>query len=188
MGRAVRDQAYQQGSCSSPTKVCSEHNKLVEEGRKEWMSKNGGATESFTDIEKTAATIIAGGGVLRAIKAGYEAIVGVEAASVVSTVGAQSALQGAQLRIQLTAEQAAGARMPAELTGYTKHGLNQAISRDGVGVAPHSILNAFSNPLSISGQSGGRFMLTGRDAVIVVNKEGKVITTWATNSAGVRIP
>lgn len=66
------------------------------------------------------------------------------------------------------------------------HGLNQAISRDGVGVAPGAILDAVRNPLSITGQSGGRFMMTGKDAVVIVNHQGKVITTWATNAAGVR--
>ncbi|MGE8273684.1 hypothetical protein, partial [Stenotrophomonas sp.] len=45
---------------------------------------------------------------------------------------------------------------------------------------------AVRNPLSITGQSGGRFMMTGKDAVVIVNHQGKVITTWATNAAGVR--
>jgi len=68
-----------------------------------------------------------------------------------------------------------------------RHGLNQAISREGVGVSTRAILDAFKNPLSITGQSGGRFVLTGRDAVVVVNAEGQLISTWATGSAGFRI-
>jgi hypothetical protein len=48
-------------------------------------------------------------------------------------------------------------------------------------------MDAFKNPTSIVGQSGGGFMLTGSDAVVVVNAEGRVITTWATNSAGFRV-
>jgi hypothetical protein len=101
--------------------------------------------------------------------------------------GGANAARAALLRMQLAAEEVAGARLPATLTGYTKHGLNQAISRDGLGVSTRAILDAFQNPLSISGQAGGAFQLVGRDAVVIVNSQGKVITTWATNSAGVRL-
>jgi hypothetical protein len=104
-----------------------------------------------------------------------------------SATGASSAAQGALLRAQLAAEEVAGARLPQAITGYTRHGLNQAISREGVGVSTRAILDAFKNPLSITGQSGGRFVLTGTDAVVVVNAEGQVISTWATGSAGFRI-
>jgi hypothetical protein len=48
-------------------------------------------------------------------------------------------------------------------------------------------MDACKNPTSIVGESGGRFMLTGGDAAVVVNAEGKVVTTWATNSAGWRV-
>lgn len=109
--------------------------------------------------------------------------VGIEGAQ----LAASSARQGALLRAQLAAEEVAGARMPSVLKGYTDHGLNQAIMRDGVGVSPRAILDAWQNPLSIAGQSGGRFMVTGADGVMVVNAEGRVITTWATNSAGLRV-
>lgn len=99
---------------------------------------------------------------------------------------ASSLVNAARLRMQLKAEELAGTRLPSEISGYSRHGLNQAISRDGVGVAPSAILDAFKNPLNITGQSGGRFMMTGKDAVVVVNQDGKVITTWVTNAAGVR--
>jgi hypothetical protein len=89
--------------------------------------------------------------------------------------------------MQLAAEEIAGARMPGQLAGYTKHGINQTISRDGVGVSTRAILDAFQNPTKIFGQAGGRFGFVGRDAVVVVNSEGQVVTTWATGSAGVRI-
>lgn len=36
------------------------------------------------------------------------------------------------------------------ITGYTKHGLNQAIGRNGVGVKPSAILDAVRNPVNIS--------------------------------------
>jgi hypothetical protein len=74
-----------------------------------------------------------------------------------------------------------------KLTGYTRHGLNQAIGRDGgVGVAPRAILDAVKSPVQVIEQSGGRTLYAGRDASVVLNKNGQVITTWGTNSAGVR--
>lgn len=114
-----------------------------------------------------------------------------EGVELVGAGGKANAAQGALLRAQLAAEEAAGARLPTGITGYTRHGLNQAISRDGVGVAVRAIRDAFNRPLSIAGRAGERgasFTFTGKDAVVVVNGEGKVITTWATNSAGVRVP
>ena len=35
------------------------------------------------------------------------------------------------------------------ITGYTKHGLNQAIGRNGVGVKPSAILDAVRNPVNV---------------------------------------
>ena len=105
--------------------------------------------------------------------------------------GGSSAAQGAMLRMQLVAEEVAGARLPQSLTGYTKHGINQAISRDGFGVSPATILDAFNNPTSVIGQTGkygGAFQMTGKNGVIVVNPQGQIITTWGTNSAGLRAP
>ncbi|WP_342120715.1 hypothetical protein [Pseudoduganella sp. OTU4001] len=183
MQKTVDRQALQDGRCTSPTISCSNQNANYDVAMKR---ENG--IEPFTGGETAAATYVAGGGILRVVKSLWGAVFGSAAGAGATTTGAESALQAARLRMQLSAEETAGARLPGQLAGYTKHGLNQAISRDGVGVAPHAILDAFKNPLSISGQSGGRFMMTGKDAVIVVNSEGKVITTWATNSSGVRVP
>jgi RHS repeat-associated protein len=83
----------------------------------------------------------------------------------------------------------AGARQGGgPITGFTKHGINQAISRDGVGVANHAILDAVKNPKQVVQQSGGRTMYVGRDATVITNAQGKVISTWANGSAGTRIP
>ncbi|WP_373747233.1 hypothetical protein [Neisseria dentiae] len=71
---------------------------------------------------------------------------------------------------------AAGARFA--LTGFTRHGLNQAISRGGVGVSNRAILNTMSNPTKITYQSGGRVRFTGSQGGVVLNNQGKVITTW----------
>jgi hypothetical protein len=40
----------------------------------------------------------------------------------------------------------------------------------------------------VEAQPGGRYKYVGKDAVVILNQNGKVITTWATNSAGWRIP
>jgi RHS repeat-associated protein len=101
-------------------------------------------------------------------------------------IQASSAAQGALLRQQLAAEEAAGLQMPRSLTGYRYHGLDQAISREGVGVSHEAIFDAWQNPVNIAGQSGGRFLIQGRNADIVVNSEGQIITTWAHGSTGFR--
>jgi RHS repeat-associated protein len=73
------------------------------------------------------------------------------------------------------------------IKGYTRHGLAQAIARDGGrGVSPSAILDAIRSPLSKSVQADGATIYTGKDAVVIVSKEGRVITTHATNSAGRR--
>jgi hypothetical protein len=74
-----------------------------------------------------------------------------------------------------------------ESTGYTKHGLNQAISRDGVGVAGHAILDAVRNPIKTIAQSEGRVKYVGQNATVVLNEAGEVLTTYARNSNGWRI-
>lgn len=43
-------------------------------------------------------------------------------------------------------KQAVDYGLPTKITGYTEHGLNQALSRDGVGVAPSAILDTINNP------------------------------------------
>jgi RHS repeat-associated protein len=74
-----------------------------------------------------------------------------------------------------------------KITGYTKHALNQAISRDGVGVSPRAILDAVKKPLMTIPQKNGAIKYVGQNATVVLNQFGKVITTWARNSAGTRI-
>lgn len=82
---------------------------------------------------------------------------------------------------------AAEAEMIAgKISGFTKHGLNQAISRDGVGVANTAILDAVKNPVKTVMQAEGKVKYVGKDATVVLNKDGKVISTWATSGNGVR--
>ena len=73
------------------------------------------------------------------------------------------------------------------ITGYTKHGLNQAIAREGVGVKPSAILDTVRNPTKVISQSDGRIKYVGRQAVVVVNSDEKVITTYAKSSAYTRV-
>lgn len=72
------------------------------------------------------------------------------------------------------------------ITGYTRHGLNSAISRNGAGVSPLSILNTVRNPISTQLQSNGTTRYTGSNSVVVLNPQGQIVTTWPTNSSGQR--
>jgi RHS repeat-associated protein len=63
---------------------------------------------------------------------------------------------------------------------YTKHGLDQALGRDGgKGVADAAIRHTIKNPTKVKPQSGGRIRLESSQAVVVLNKFGQIITTWA---------
>ncbi len=75
----------------------------------------------------------------------------------------------------------------AIITGFTKHGLNQAISRDGVGVSSQAIIDAVKNPVEMVNQAKGAIMYIGKNAIVILNRVGKVVTTWARNSLGRRI-
>jgi RHS repeat-associated protein len=73
------------------------------------------------------------------------------------------------------------------IKGYTQHGLEQAIERDaGRGVSPSAILEAVRSPVSESVQADGATRYVGQNAVVIVNEDGGVVTTWPTTSAGVR--
>ena len=134
------------------------------------------AGTAFDPSRSTGARVFAGGAAIAAILPGLQELKPLEeglaafstavragegvggATTTLESAGlrAESALQGSLLNQQLAAEDVAGARMPSEIGGYTSHGLDQAISREGVGVSVPSILDSFNNPLSIAGQSGGR--------------------------------
>ena len=74
------------------------------------------------------------------------------------------------------------------ITGYTVHGLHQAIGREGVGVSPRAMLDAIRNPLNVTKRSGGITQYKGRHAVVRLNAHGEVVTTWARGRSGYRIP
>ena len=66
------------------------------------------------------------------------------------------------------------------ITGYTRHGLEQAIGRDGGrGVSASSMLDAVKNPKKvISGSSPGTTQYRGKKATVVLNEKGEVVTTF----------
>ena len=72
------------------------------------------------------------------------------------------------------------------ITGYTKHGLNQAIGRNGVGVKPSAILDAVRNPVNVAAKIDklGRLstQYKGKQSTVVLNKIGKVVSCWAKSS------
>ena len=71
-----------------------------------------------------------------------------------------------------------------KITGYTNHGLNQAIGRDGgKGVKPSAILDAVNNPKKVvPGSSVGSTIYKGKKATVVLNDDGKIITTAGSSS------
>lgn len=75
-----------------------------------------------------------------------------------------------------------------KITGYTKHGTEQALGRDGgIGVSNKAITEAVKNPvIDPISQSGGTTKYIGKDATVVLNQDGKVVTTWANSSSGTR--
>lgn len=72
------------------------------------------------------------------------------------------------------------------IKGFTKHGINQAISRDGVGVSVEAILDTIRNPVKLKPQARGAMMVIGKEAVVILSEAGKVITTWARSSSAWR--
>ena len=65
------------------------------------------------------------------------------------------------------------------ITGFTRHGINQVISRGGVGVSNQAILATMRNPSRIYSQiSNQSIRYVGPNATVVTNQSGRVITAW----------
>ena len=80
-----------------------------------------------------------------------------------------------------------------KITGYTKHGTEQALGRDGgLGVSNGAIQDAVANPVEVNPQIptkpgyGPTTEYVGKDATVILNQDGKVVTTWGINSKGLR--
>ena len=65
--------------------------------------------------------------------------------------------------------------LAADITGFTKHGINQTINRN---ISPSAISDAINNPLKIVPQQNGTIRYIGRHAVVVINPSGQVVTVW----------
>ena len=67
-----------------------------------------------------------------------------------------------------------GERLAGNLISrFTRHGLNQTISR---GVAPGDMLDAVSHPIQILPRPNGTVRYVGRNATVVLNPDGGVVT------------
>ena len=51
-----------------------------------------------------------------------------------------------------------------------------------MGVHPNSILNTLKKPQNIKVQNDGVLRIKGEQGTVVINKDGRIITTWAHNS------
>lgn len=74
------------------------------------------------------------------------------------------------------------------IRGYTKHGIEQAILRQGHGVHPRAILDAVKNPVSVTPRSGNITQYKGHDAIVRLNRDGNVVTVIPRGSRAYRQP
>jgi len=71
----------------------------------------------------------------------------------------------------------AGARYA--LTGFTRHGINQVISRGGVGVSNQAILSTLRNPTTAySNIANQTTRYVGPNSTVVLNQNGRLVTAW----------
>jgi len=77
-------------------------------------------------------------------------------------------------------------QIASPIKGFTDHGLKQALFRDGHGVAGSAIRDAVRNPLKVILQPDFALKYFGKNAVVVLNELGYVVTTYATNHLGWR--
>ena len=66
-------------------------------------------------------------------------------------------------------------QLASDITGFKKHGINQAITRE---IRPSAILDAVTNPLKVRPRANGTTQYIGRDATVVLNPNGEVVTVW----------
>jgi hypothetical protein len=62
-------------------------------------------------------------------------------------------------------------------TSFSRHALNQAISRNGYGVAPSAYIDAIKNGKVVV-RPDGTTRYRGKSATVVVNSSGRIITMW----------
>jgi hypothetical protein len=82
---------------------------------------------------------------------------------------------------------------PREITGLTEHGAARVNGRDGHGVNDRAMQDAVTNPIGppkfkLDELGPGAYAYVGKDATVVLNKEGQVVTAWANSRSGWRYP
>ncbi len=79
------------------------------------------------------------------------------------------------------------------IRGYTNHGLDRSIgggTGDAAGrsVNPRSILDTVRNPISTQPNPGGGTRYNGTTSTVIINSQGRIITTWPEGGGGLRCP
>ncbi|BBX41034.1 hypothetical protein X011_08405 [Mycobacterium tuberculosis variant microti OV254] len=77
------------------------------------------------------------------------------------------------------------------INGFTSHGRESADEHDGHGVNDSALQDAVEHPLNpprfkLDEQGGGAYVYDGKDATVVLNQNGQVVTCWANNHDGWR--
>ena len=72
------------------------------------------------------------------------------------------------------------------MTGFSKHGLSQALARNGHGDSRKAILDAVKHPINVINKGSRGIKYVCKLATVILKGGGKVITTWATTSVGWR--
>jgi hypothetical protein len=80
---------------------------------------------------------------------------------------------------------------PQQINGYTGHGRQSVDDHDGHGVNDEALQDAVQHPLSppsyqINDQGKGAYLYQGKDASVVLNKDGQVVTAWPRSRQGWR--
>jgi hypothetical protein len=80
---------------------------------------------------------------------------------------------------------------PEQINGYTGHGRQSVDDHDGHGVNDEALQDAVQHPLSppsyqINEQGKGAYLYQGKDASVVLNKDGQVVTAWPRSRQGWR--
>jgi hypothetical protein len=81
---------------------------------------------------------------------------------------------------------------PRQINGFTDHGRGRIEGRDGHGVNDTALQDAVEHPIGppeyAPDQYGGNYTYVGKDATVILSKDGTVITAWANSRDGWRNP
>lgn len=80
---------------------------------------------------------------------------------------------------------------PTQINGFTDHGREQINERDGHGVNDRALQDAVEHPTKppvyeTDDQGRGAWLYYGKDATVVLNTDGQVVTAWARGRDGWR--